>query len=291
MKDLKHILTARDHLVTGKTFDVLKNLRTGILETHPRPNKEELPLYYESKNYTSHNNNNKTDGLLAFCYKQVKIISTKRKIKICANSLCASKKNQKPSLLDVGCGTGDFLYSCYRHGWNVKGVENNSNAKNNLNPKISKYVFDDFELLKTSPKKFDVITMWHSLEHISNLDKTILEMKNLLADQGVIIIACPNHKSFDAAFYKEFWAAYDLPRHLWHFDKNSIRELFSNYKIHLKKTLPMYWDSFYISILSEKIVNKKNNYLKGFVIGLMSNLCALFSKEYSSLTYVLKTKN
>ena len=116
-------------------------------------------------------------------------------------------------------------------------------------------------------------------------------MKKLLTKKGVIVVACPNHKSFDARFYKESWAAYDLPRHLWHFDKDSISKLFLEHNMQLIKTLPMYWDSFYISILSEKIVNKKNNYLKGFVIGLMSNLCALFSKEYSSLTYVLKTKN
>ena len=290
MKDLKHILTASDHLVTGKKFDVLKNLHTGILETHPRPNKEELPLYYESKNYASHSANNKPNGFLSFCYKQVKVISTKRKIKICVNSLSVARKNKKPTLLDVGCGTGDFLYSCHKHGWSVKGIENNSNAKNNLNAEISKHVVDDLKLLKATSEKFDVITMWHSLEHISDLDQTILEMKNLLSPDGVIIIACPNHKSFDAAFYKESWAAYDLPRHLWHFDKNAISELFSNYKIKLTKTLPMYWDSFYISIISEKIANKKNNYFKGFVIGLMSNLSALFSKEYSSLIYVLKTK-
>jgi 2-polyprenyl-3-methyl-5-hydroxy-6-metoxy-1,4-benzoquinol methylase len=290
MKDLKHILTARDHLVTGKKFDILKNLDTGILETHPRPSKDELALYYESKNYASHNANNKPSSFLSFCYKQVKVISTKRKIKICINSLSAPQKNKKPTLLDFGCGTGDFLYSCHKHGWIVKGIENNSNARNSLNPEISKYVVDDFSLLKTKSEKFDIITMWHSLEHISDLDQTILEMKSLLSVKGVIIIACPNHKSFDAVFYKEFWAAYDLPRHLWHFDKNTISELFSKYKIKLTKTLPMYWDSFYISILSEKIANKKNNYFKGFVIGLMSNLSALFSKEYSSLVYILKTK-
>ena len=133
--------------------------------------------------------------------------------------------------------------------------------------------------------------MWHSLEHIIDLNQTILDMKKLLTKKGVIVVACPNHKSFDARFYKESWAAYDLPRHLWHFDKDSISKLFLEHNMQLIKTLPMYWDSFYISILSEKIVNKKNNYLKGFVIGLMSNLCALFSKEYSSLIYVLKTKN
>ena len=289
MKKLKHVLSANDHLVTGRKFDILKNPETTILETHPRPTKEELPTYYDSENYTSHND--KSAGIVSFCYRIIKSISTRRKIRIGQNSLSKNTPQNKPRLLDVGCGTGDFLYSCLKKGWQINGIENNKNAKNNSRTELSSFIFDDFEFLKSQPERFDIITMWHSLEHIIDLKQTIVDMKKLLTNKGVIVVACPNHKSFDAMFYKESWAAYDLPRHLWHFDKDSISKLFVEHNMQLTKTLPMYWDSFYISILSEKIISKKNKFLKGIIVGLLSNVSAMFSKEHSSLIYVFNKEN
>jgi len=289
MKKLKHVLSANDHLVTGRKFDILKNPETTILETHPRPTKEELPTYYDSENYTSHND--KSAGIVSFCYRIIKSISTRRKIRIGQNSLSKNTPQNKPRLLDVGCGTGDFLYSCLKKGWQINGIENNKNAKNNSRTEVSSFIFDDFEFLKSQPERFDIITMWHSLEHIIDLKQTIVDMKKLLTNKGVIVVACPNHKSFDAMFYKESWAAYDLPRHLWHFDKDSISKLFVEHNMQLTKTLPMYWDSFYISILSEKIISKKNKFLKGVIVGLLSNVSAMFSKEHSSLIYVFNKEN
>ena len=289
MKKQKHVLSANDHLVTGRKFDILKNPETTILETHPRPTKEELPTYYDSENYTSHND--KSAGIVSFCYRIIKSISTRRKIRIGQNSLSKNTPQNKPRLLDVGCGTGDFLYSCLKKGWQINGIENNKNAKNNSRTEVSSFIFDDFEFLKSQPERFDIITMWHSLEHIIDLKQTIVDMKKLLTNKGVIVVACPNHKSFDAIFYKESWAAYDLPRHLWHFDKDSISKLFVEHNMQLTKTLPMYWDSFYISILSEKIISKKNKFLKGVIVGLLSNVSAMFSKEHSSLIYVFNKEN
>lgn len=289
MKKLKHVLSANDHLVTGRKFDILKNPETTILETHPRPTKEELPTYYDSENYTSHND--KSAGIVSFCYRIIKSISTRRKIRIGQNSLSKNTPQNNPRLLDVGCGTGDFLYSCLKKGWQINGIENNKNAKNNSRTELSSFIFDDFEFLKSQPERFDIITMWHSLEHIIDLKQTIVDMKKLLTNKGVIVVACPNHKSFDAMFYKESWAAYDLPRHLWHFDKDSISKLFVEHNMQLTKTLPMYWDSFYISILSEKIISKKNKFLKGVIVGLLSNVSAMFSKEHSSLIYVFNKEN
>tara|TARA_B100000768_G_scaffold32081_1_gene30673 strand:- start:13893 stop:14762 length:870 start_codon:yes stop_codon:yes gene_type:complete len=289
MKKLKHVLSANDHLVTGRKFDILKNPETTILETHPRPTKEELPTYYDSENYTSHND--KSAGIVSFCYRIIKSISTRRKIRIGQNSLSKNTPQNNPRLLDVGCGTGDFLYSCLKKGWQINGIENNKNAKNNSRTELSSFIFDDFEFLKSQPERFDIITMWHSLEHIIDLKQTIVDMKKLLTNKGVIVVACPNHKSFDAMFYKESWAAYDLPRHLWHFDKDSISKLFLEHNMQLTKTLPMYWDSFYISILSEKIISKKNKFLKGIIVGLLSNVSAMFSKEHSSLIYVFNKEN
>ena len=288
MNNLKHVLTTKDFLATGNTFEILKNPETGILETHPKPTLAELPKYYDSQEYISHNQ--KSLGIISFCYKQVRSISTKRKIKICTKHIKGMSLKKRARILDVGCGTGHFLAKCLEKGWTVKGIENNMNARNALPSKISKDVVERVEPLIDQPEKFDVITMWHSLEHLYDLNAAIQDMKKLLNPKGVILVACPNHKSFDASFYKENWAAYDVPRHLWHFDKNAMKDLFSTHNFQLTETLPMHWDSFFVSILSEKTLCNNLFFLRGFFVGLISNVRAVFSGQYSSLIYVLNIK-
>ena len=200
------------------------------------------------------------------------------------NSFEHSSKN----LLDVGCGTGDFLNTCNVAGWNVVGVEPNKKAQQLATDKLksnSKIVSDLFEIKN---EQFDVITLWHVLEHVSNLEVYISKLKQLLKPNGTLIIAVPNYKSFDADHYKEFWAAFDAPRHLWHFSKKSISVLFSKENLKVEKILPMKFDSFYVSLLSEKYKTSKMNYLKAFYVGALSNLKAIITKEHSSLIYVLK---
>lgn len=286
MNNYKHVLTTKDFLVTGDKFDISKNLKTGILETHPKPSRHDLHKYYDSKDYMSHSQ--KPSSFFSFCYRQIRAISAKRKLKICSSQLKTRSLKNKARVLDVGCGTGYFLLKCVEKGWLVKGIENNKNARNTLPPEISKHVYEGFEPLKQQSEKFDIITMWHSLEHLYDLTSAISDLKSLLRPNGTIIVACPNHKSFDAVFYKENWAAYDAPRHLWHFDKKSMRDLFLTHRVFLKKTIPMNWDSFFVSILSEKILRKPFPFFRGLSIGLVSNLRAKYSGEYSSLIYVLK---
>ena len=133
--------------------------------------------------------------------------------------------------------------------------------------------------------------MWHALEHIPNLKDTIKNLKRILSNEGYLIIAVPNYKSFDAQYYKKYWAAYDVPRHLYHFSKVSIKNIFEEYGFELLRIKPMYFDSFYVSMLSEKYKRGKINYIKAFFIGLCSNIYGLFKKEYSSHIYVLKHHN
>ena len=140
-------------------------------------------------------------------------------------------------------------------------------------------------------KKFDVITMWHVLEHVENLQEYIQQIKELLKENGTLIIAVPNYKSYDAYYFKEFWAAYDVPRHLWHFSQKSITKLFSMENIRLVKTIPMKFDSYYVSLLSEKYKKGKMNPIKAFWIGFISNRKAKRTNMYSSLIYVLKNNS
>ena len=132
--------------------------------------------------------------------------------------------------------------------------------------------------------------MWHVLEHVPNLEEYLVALKRLLKPTGTILIAVPNFKSFDANYYGRFWAAYDVPRHIWHFSKVTIKKLFSEKEMNLVKVLPMKFDSFYVSLLSEKYKTGKMNFIKAFFVGLKSNLCAKKSKEYSSHIYVIKNK-
>ncbi|MGV6827964.1 MAG: class I SAM-dependent methyltransferase [Flavobacteriales bacterium] len=271
---------AKDYLVTGETFQLLYDAEKDMLVTFPQPKDENLANYYESKDYISHTDSKK--GLVSFLYQTVKKIALKDKVKL-INKL----KKGKGDLLDIGAGTGDFLLQSKNQSWNVTGVEPNQKAKE-LAQKKGLTLFNS--LADVEQQKFDIITLWHVLEHLPDLEKTIFKIESLLKPSGVLIIAVPNYKSYDASYYKEFWAAYDVPRHLWHFSQKSMRFIFSK-TIELIKIKPMIFDSFYVSLLSEKNKTGKQNFIHAFYIGLRSNISALTSKEYSSLIYCYKKKN
>jgi 2-polyprenyl-3-methyl-5-hydroxy-6-metoxy-1,4-benzoquinol methylase len=276
-------LSCIDYTVSNKKFDLLYNSEYDMLETFPQPKVEELGLYYQSSDYISHTDAKKS--VVDKVYQIVKKYALNNKLKL-INSFKTSEKN----LLDIGCGTGDFLVTCKNNGWNVVGVEPNKNARNltesKINKKSTSIIFSDINELES--KKFDVITLWHVLEHVPNLETYVSKLKLLLKPDGVLVIAVPNYKSYDALYYKQFWAAFDVPRHLWHFSKTAIQKLFLKEQMDVVKILPMKFDSFYVSLLSEKYKTSKSNFLKAFYVGLKSNLKAASSKEYSSLIYIIK---
>ena len=284
ISETTHYLTCKDYTVSNKNFDLLYNETLDMLETFPQPKAEELSGYYESDNYISHTDSKETvtDKL----YQIIKRYALTNKLKL-INSFKTAGKN----LLDVGCGTGDFLLTCKNDGWKVTGIEPNAKAKITAENKLAEIsvseIYSEINQLK-SEAQFDVITLWHVLEHVPNLETYISSLKKLLKPNGVLIIAVPNYKSYDANYYKQFWAAFDVPRHLWHFSKKSIQLLFAKQEISVVKILPMWFDSFYVSLLSEKYKYGKSNFLKAFYIGLISNIKAIVSKEHSSLIYLLK---
>lgn len=276
-------ITCQDYTVSNQKFELVYNTKFDMLETFPQPKIKDLGNYYESEDYISHTDSKKS--VVDKLYQIVKGYTLNKKLKL-INSFKTDQKN----LLDVGCGTGDFLLNCKTNGWKVEGVEPNNNAKNLAKTKlaINQYSIVYTDLSEINSKQFDVITLWHVLEHVPNLSAYISNLKLLLKPNGVLVIAVPNYKSYDANYYKQFWAAFDVPRHLWHFSKKSIQLLFSEQKMNVVKILPMKFDSFYVSLLSEKYKRGKTNFLKAFSIGLLSNLKAIRNKEYSSLIYILK---
>lgn len=282
-KKRKLFLTSIDYTVSNKKFELMYNSEFDMLETSPKPTLKELPTYYQSDTYISHTDSKKStvDKL----YQAVKKHTLKKKLE-----LINSFKTENKNILDVGCGTGDFLLVCKNNGWNVTGVEPSTNAKILIDSKFNKDENSKFysNLLEINSVKYDVITLWHVLEHVPNLSEYISKLKSLLTPNGVLVIAVPNYKSFDANYYKQFWAAYDVPRHLWHFSKKAIQLLFSKEEMSVVKLIPMKFDSFYVSLLSEKYKSGSTNFLKAFYVGFVSNIKAIRTGEYSSLIYVLK---
>ena len=274
----KHFLTVKDHSVSKEIFDLYQDETLDMLITHPQPSLETLGKYYESEDYISHTDNKRS--LFEKAYHFVKQIALKNKL-----DLINSFQPNKGRILDIGAGTGDFLLTAQENGWQTIGVEPSPRAKGIAIKKGISFVEDTKELESHS---FDTITMWHVLEHVPDLDAQIKELNRLLKQNGTLIVAVPNFKSFDAKHYGVFWAAYDVPIHFWHFSKKAIELLFAKEGMKLEKVLPMKFDSFYVSLLSEKYKSGKMNFVKAFFIGLQSNWKAKRNFEYSSHIYVLK---
>lgn len=280
IKDATYI-KVKDHSVSGEEFQLCYNDIPEMLETRPQPTLEKLQDYYKSEDYISHTDSKR--NLFEKVYHQIRRISLKRKLKLINSFDLESSK-----LLDIGCGTGDFLQLAGGTKWKIAGIEPNEKARALANIKTKDAVFDVDQLQKWDSNIFDVITLWHVLEHLPKLKAYVSILKSLLKPDGVMIIAVPNYKSFDASHYKEFWAAYDVPRHLWHFSQNSISTLVEIENMKVVETLPLKWDSYYVSLLSEKYKSGRMNIFKAFSIGWQSNFKARRTNEYSSLIYVIK---
>ncbi len=277
----KPFLIVKDHSVSKEEFSLYRDASIDLVFTFPQPDEDKLGAYYESDDYISH-----TDGarsLFEKAYQFVKQIALKNKLKS-INQL----QQSKGLLLDIGTGTGDFLAVAKYNGWQVIGTEPNEKANSIASKKGIQLVKNTASIADHS---VDIITMWHVLEHIPNIENQIKDLKRLLKPNGTILIAVPNFNSFDAKYYGVHWAAYDVPRHLWHFSKQSIRALFERENLYLLKTVPMFFDAFYVALLSEKYKTGSMNFVKASLVGLKSNWKGRASGEYSSHIYIIKNDN
>jgi 2-polyprenyl-3-methyl-5-hydroxy-6-metoxy-1,4-benzoquinol methylase len=277
-----NLLSCVDYTVSHETFQIVQCKNCGLGITNPRPENSQLEKYYDSKEYISHSG---TISGIGAIYRIVRSFSLKRKRSL-LERLAQNKKS-----LDYGCGTGDFVKELNQNGWDAYGVEPSTSARTKaleLNP--SK-IFPELTDLKD--QKFDVITLWHVLEHIPNLHEIIPAIKLSLQPAGTLVIAVPNPQSPDSQHYRDKWAAYDVPRHLWHFQKNSMEQLMKAHGFKIAEILPMKFDAFYVSMLSEKYLNNNKlgltGIIKGFTHGLISNIKAAKTNNYSSLIYIVKS--
>lgn len=267
-------LTIRDEAFTKENFSLAKD-KNGVLKTIPVP--DNLSDYYNFGDYISHQSDKKT--LLNGIYNLVKTWMFKKKL----NSIIKYSEKVN-SVLDYGCGTGDFVNYLESKKIIAEGVEPTPVAFQKAKEK-GLSIYRDIDDVN---RKYDIITLFHVLEHVDDYEKTIKDLLLKLNQSGLVLIAVPNHKSYDANYYKEKWAAWDVPRHLWHFNKVNIKNIAAKHNLELIKIKPLPFDAFYISMVSESY--KGNSKVLGLWRGLISNLKALKSKEYSSHLFILRYK-
>ncbi len=270
-----------DHTVSRETFNIVKCKACSFKYTNPRPTEDQLGPYYKSEEYVSHSNTKK--GFINSTYQYVRKYTLLKKLQL------VSKYYRTGKILDIGCGTGEFLNTCKLAKWDTTGIEPDVDARNMAISNFGLNVKPESEINSLQDASFDIISMWHVLEHVPRLNERLDDLNRLIKPNGVIIVAVPNCDSFDAKFYRENWAAYDVPRHLYHFTPKDIELLFKNHGLKMYKVLPMVFDSFYVSMLSEKIKTGKTNLLRSTWNGFLSNLFALKSgKVYSSQIYLFR---
>jgi 2-polyprenyl-3-methyl-5-hydroxy-6-metoxy-1,4-benzoquinol methylase len=275
----------QDYAVTKEPFMLCKCSNCQLLFTNPRPSEKKIGPYYNFPEYYSHED--KAKNITQWIYQKIRAYSINKKID------AIEQLSQKGSLLDYGCGTGQFLNAAKDRGWTVAGVEPNKKARAQAKTKLPVLVKSSIDKLKKKAQ-FDVITLYHVLEHIHELRKSTKNIIKHLKSTGYLIIAVPNHQSWDAKHYGNFWAAWDVPRHLYHFNNDSIKFLESEFGLELKEVKPMKFDSFYVSLLSEGYINPKasllTRYWRAFRKGLESNRQAKSPGQYSSNIYVFQKK-
>ncbi|MBG15234.1 MAG: methyltransferase [Crocinitomicaceae bacterium] len=270
----KHLLVV-DHNVSNDVFTITKCCKCGFLFTNPIPTKETIGNYYKSNNYISHSGTKK--GLINYIYHFVRNYQLFKKERLISNL-----SNEK-TLLDIGCGTGEFLSYCKNKGWNTVGTEPDLQTRERIK---NLTIFPGLNSKELRENSFSIVTMWHVLEHVYDLEDDLKTISSLIKKGGYLIVAVPNHESFDAKIYKENWVAYDVPIHLYHFRKKDIKALFSKFNFELSNIKPLIFDAYYISLLSEK--KKGGNFILGLLNGLKSNLKAKNKLNHSSLIYILK---
>lgn len=277
------LLTVKDHTVSKKKFAIWQCDACTLRFTQDAPDAATIAPYYRSEAYISHTNTGK--GLINRLYQKVRQHTLKQK----AALIAASTQKQTGSLLDVGCGTGAFLNTMQSKGWRVTGVEPNSNARELARKLYGLEALEGDQFYALPKSSFDVITMWHVLEHVHELHAYVHQLKVLLKEEGKLFIAVPNYTSIDASLYGTNWAAYDVPRHLYHFTPHAIEVLLEKHGLKVVAKKPMWFDSFYISMLSSRYKNGKTNLPGAFFIGLLSNVKALLKTDRcSSVIYIIE---
>lgn len=276
------LLTVKDYSVSKEEYVVWQCSECTLRFTQDVPDEDSIGPYYASPDYISHSNTSK--GLLNQLYQRVRRITLGQKA-----ALIVRHTKEKGRLLDIGAGIGAFLSVMKKRGWEISGIEPDETARNKAKELFGIILDQPSALLGLREHQYDAITLWHVLEHVHQLHPYVEQLKSLLAAEGKIFIAVPNYTSADAAAYRNYWAAYDVPRHLYHFTPRSIAVLMKAHGLKVTEKKPMWFDSFYISLLSSKYHRGHTSWIGAGINGLRSNITALLNRDRcSSLIYVIE---
>jgi len=282
-RHFENYLETYDYTITHEKFKLIRCTNCSFVITNPRPSFESMAKYYDSEQYISHSGG--TNSLFDKIYLLARSFTLQWKYKLIKQYSASNE-----TILDYGCGTGEFLNFVQTKGLQVVGVEPNELARKKASLKLQGGISENLESFNKG--SFSVITLWHVLEHIHHLNETIQNLKSLLTESGHLIIAVPNFMSQDSFKYKESWAGYDVPRHLWHFSQETMNKLLEKNGLKIVETKPMKLDSYYVSLLSEGYKNPDQSKLtkgvKAFLEGIKSNFSARKNSQYSSLIYIAK---
>lgn len=282
-KEFSSFLTCTDYFVSGEKFQIKQCNSCGFRITENIEDEENIGPYYQSENYISHSNT--TKGFVNAVYHRVRKYMLGRKRRLVENAAALRKGH----ILDVGAGTGFFLNEMKDYGWQVTGIEKSEDGRNFAKLEFDLDLLPTEGLFKLKGKSYDVISLWHVLEHIHQLNVNMDTFFSLLKDDGKLVIAVPNHDSYDARHYKEFWAAYDAPRHIWHFAPPQMELLGEKHNFKLINLRTMPFDSFYVSMLSEKYKKSALAFFKGIFYGKISWLGSIVNKaKCSSVIYIFE---
>lgn len=282
---LERALTCVDHYATGEMFHLCRCVECGFLFTQDFPAETEIGRYYETPDYISHSDTKK--GTVNRAYHYVRHYMLKRKARL----VLTEAHRKEGRLLDIGTGTGYFPATMKAKGWQVECIEKNAPARDFARMHFGLEVKPETSLAQYAPHSFDVITLWHVMEHLEHLNETWETLRSLLTDKGILIVAVPNCSSYDARKYGAYWAAYDVPRHLWHFTPDTMQKLGAKHGFILSARHPMPFDAFYISMLTERYLHRPGVFIRGLLTGTLAWFSTLVKKERSSsMIYVFRKK-
>lgn len=283
--DHELLFTCKDHTVTGEVFPILQCMGCQFVYTGGAPAQSNIGRYYQSSAYISHTD--RKDGFVNRLYQFVRKRAVVSKRKMISRLVCKEQRR----LLDYGCGTGAFLQEMQSTGWHIQGIEPDPGARNKAAAHTQVSIGEPSMLVSTKAAAVDVITLWHVLEHVHDLHETLDQFQRILDPNGFLIVAVPNHRSRDAFYYKQHWAAFDVPRHLYHFDPDSMQTLMKMHGFDVVGIRPMWFDAYYVSLLSDQYKSGKIRPVHAFMRGLVSNLGAIFQKGVcSSQIYVIRKR-
>lgn len=279
--DFNTIFSAKDYTVSGETFAIAACRNCSLRFTQDIPSSENIGKYYASEKYISHSDTQSGFINKVYHFIRKKTLSDKKEL------IKDNTGKQSGKILDVGCGTGAFLHVMKQGGWECTGIEPDESARNKAAALYGIRPLGAEELYRLPEQTFDAITLWHVLEHVHELQRYVGRLRDLLSPAGKLFIAVPNYTSYDAEHFGQYWAAYDVPRHLYHFSPAAMKALLEKHGLVIKHMKPMWFDSFYVSMLSEKYKNG-GNIFRAFFTGLISNWKTILQKDRcSSLIYII----